>query len=200
MKVPNKQVHLITAPTVEPVSLAETKAHLRIDGSDSDTLINSMIIAARMWVEAELHISLVQRTYRADLWQWYSVMELPLLPLSSITSIKYYNADSPQALTTLDSAVYLADLGRSMIYIDPNNSTSLPSISPRHNAVQVTYVCGYEPSADSPADFAGNVPAPLKAAILLQIGDLYERRETSSQLRIQELPTTKMLMARYREY
>lgn len=36
----------------------------------------------------------------------------------------------------------------------------------------------YAPSTDSPPDLRANVPAPIKAAILLMLGTLYENRET----------------------
>jgi len=197
-KVSTKQITETIAPVIEPVSLAEMRTHCRIDTSDHDTILGVMITAARQWVEIHLQRSLVQRTYRADIWDFYSVICLPLPPLSSITSIQYYNTDSPQALTTLDATAYRHDLGYSRIYRDTN--VSIPAVSFRHDAVQITFVSGSEPSSDSPQDLAGNVPEAIKSAIKLQAADLFENRETNTQLRMQELPTTKMLLAPWREY
>jgi len=199
-KVSTRQITETVAPAIEPVSLAEMKAHLRVDGSDSDTLINAQITAVRQWVEMHLQRSLVRRTYRADLWAFFSAIELPRLPLSSVTSIQYYNTDSPQVLTTLSASLYLANLGRSMIYIDPADTTSLPSVASRHDAVQITYVAGYEPSSDSPQDLTGNVPSAIKSAIKLQAADLFENRETNTQLKVTQLPTVDRLLAVYRQY
>jgi uncharacterized phiE125 gp8 family phage protein len=150
-------------------------------------------------VESQYQISLVQRTYRADLWGFYSIIELPLPPLSSVTSIKYYTTDSPQVLTTLDAGAYRHDLGNSTIYRD--TTVVLPSSAWQHDGVQITFVSGYEPSTDSPQDLSGNVPEAIKSAIKLQAADLFENRETNSQFgSITELPTTKMLLAPWREY
>jgi hypothetical protein len=45
---------LTAGPAVEPVTLAEARAHLRVDGSAEDTLISSLIITSRLHVEAAL--------------------------------------------------------------------------------------------------------------------------------------------------
>ena len=198
-KVNTRQLTETVAPTIEPVGLHEMKVHCRCeDTADHDTILGVMITAARQFVEKQYQLSLVQRTYRADLWDFYSVIKLPLPPLSSITSIKYYNTDSPQVLTTLDATAYRHDLGRSIIYRD--TTVTIPSVSWRHDAVQITFVSGYEPSTDSPQNLAGNVPEAIKSAIKLQAADLFENRETNTQLRMTELPTTKMLLAPWREY
>ena len=41
----------IAGPLVEPVLLSDIKAHLRVSETDEDTLISSLITAARVHVE-----------------------------------------------------------------------------------------------------------------------------------------------------
>jgi hypothetical protein len=57
-----------TAPAVEPVSVSEAKEHLRVDISDDDTYIGSLITAARKYCEEYLDRALVsqQLTMRMD--------------------------------------------------------------------------------------------------------------------------------------
>lgn len=196
--VSTRQVTETVAPVVEPVGLQEMKVHCRIDGNDHDTILNVMVKAARQWVEHEYQLSLIQRSYRADVEGFAGRFRLPHPPLSSVTSVKYYTPDSPQVLTTLDADFYRHDLGRSEIYMDASSAT-IPSVATRHDAVQITYVAGYEPSTDSPQNLAGNVSEAIKSAIKLQAADLFENRETNSQLKLTELATTKMLLAPWRE-
>lgn len=195
-KVSTRQLTEVVLPVCEPVSLPEMKAHLREDYSDNDTIITAQIIAARQWVENYCQRALVQRTYRADIPCFSTIIELPMMPLSSITNIKYYNTDSPQVLTTLDSAVYGANTSYNYIYLA--DGQTLPGTAYRHDAVQITFVAGYEPSTDSPQDWAGNVPQALRAALKLQVGDLFENREINSQLKMTELPTVTNLLSAYR--
>jgi hypothetical protein len=147
-------------------------------------------------VENYLQRSLVQRTYRADIGYFSTQIILPMMPLSSVTQIQYYNTDSPQVLTTLDSAVY--GVNKSYNYLYLAEGQTLPTTANRWDAVQITFVAGEEPSTDSPQDWAGGVDQAIKAAIKLQIGDLFENREVNTQLRMQELPTVKHLLSAYR--
>ena len=48
-----------TGPAVEPLTVAEAKLHLRVDISDDDTYIGTLITAAREWVENYLDRTLI---------------------------------------------------------------------------------------------------------------------------------------------
>ena len=54
---------LIVPPTVEPVTLALAKEHLRVDFTDDDNVIGLYITAAREYVENWLNIAIYQQTW-----------------------------------------------------------------------------------------------------------------------------------------
>lgn len=56
-------------PATEPVSVAEAKAFLRVDGTEEDGLIATLIASARSWVEHKTGLAIITRrvTERAPL-------------------------------------------------------------------------------------------------------------------------------------
>ena len=86
---------LTSGPAIEPVTLAEAKAHLRVDGSAEDTLIASLIITSRLHIEAALGLALITQSwsYFLDAWPPGNQLALPLRPVQSIAAVKLYAAD-----------------------------------------------------------------------------------------------------------
>ena len=169
------------APAAEPVTLAQAKLHLRISGSDEDTLISALISAAREKLETDTRRALVQQTRVLYLDSFYELdaggeIWLPGAPLASVSSVRYEVSGSP-SLETVDAASYRVDTASEPGRISLAYSASWPGALAVRNAIQVTYVCGYAPDSGSPIDYAANVPKGLKQAILLLVGAWYEHRE-----------------------
>ena len=161
---------LATAPSVEPVTTAEAKAHLRVDISDDDTLIGSLVTAARALVEQNTRRALVTQTWDlfADEWPEGRAFVLPMAPLQSVTGVYYTPDGSSEA--TFASANYVVDAksepGRVML----QSAASWPGDTLEEvNGVRVRFVAGY--------GLAAAVPEPLKMAIKLIVGHWYENRE-----------------------
>ena len=161
---------LTTPPTEEPVTLAEIKDHLRVSGTAEDSLLTLYAQMAREAVEEETWRALMPQTWVLYLAGWPAdgIIELPRPPLASVTSIKYTDEDGVEA--TLAASNYRVDTAREpgRVVLAPNGewpSDVLDSV----NGVAVTFVAGY---ADASA-----VPPMAKAAILLQIGEIYANRE-----------------------
>lgn len=173
---------LVTAPSAEPVTLAEAKAHLRVDDTNSDSKITSLIKAARLTAENFMQRALCLRTYRLTLDrfpQYLCPLDLPMSPVLSIDSVKYY--DTSGTLVTWSSAEYIleADSEPARLVHDPSFTWPTDYQQNRIGLVQVQYQAGYAASTDSPTDYAANVPDDIKAAIMLILGDLYENREST---------------------
>ena len=75
---------LIEGPAVEPVSLAEVKEHLRVDGPDEEPLIVALITTARLTIEHLAGLALVTQRWAVvlDAWPDATAIELPVAPVA----------------------------------------------------------------------------------------------------------------------
>lgn len=190
-------LRLITPPAVEPVSLEEVKAHLRIADDDSDTLLPIYIAAARQWIDGNdgwLGRALVSQTWELTLDEFpTSEIRLPLPPVQSVTSVKYDDGDGIEQ--AIDSADYYLDTTGGVGWVVPLANVSWPATLAGVNTVRVRFVAGYATAAD--------VPAPIRAAILLMVGHLFANREAvmSGPNDIRQLPLgVDALLAPYRVF
>lgn len=159
-----------TAPTEEPVSLAEMKLHLRVDHSDEDALIASLITAAREQCELEARRTFCTATLEQRLDRWPAMGGCSLLrgPVQNITSIGY--TDDEGNAGTMDAADYVlyTETDPAMLVLAPGASWPVVDLMPGYS-IAVRYVAGYG---------AGSaVPARYKHAIKLMVSHWYENRE-----------------------
>lgn len=190
----NFSLSVVTAPAEEPVSLTDAKLHLRVTTDGEDTLISSLITAARQYVEETCSRALVEQTleYTVDAWPCGGFL-LPRPPLVSVTSIKYRDTDGVEA--TWASINYLVRAGEVPGRVVPGYSISYPTTTLQPaGGITVRYVAGY--------GAVSAVPAAIKAAMLLMIGNLYEHRESvvvgQTATILAENPTISVLLAPYR--
>ena len=163
-----------TGPAVEPLTVAEAKLHLRVDTTEDDTYIGTLITAAREWVENYLDRTLIttQLILRAAEFPTEE-LELPRPPMvasgtATAVVITYTLADTTTA--TLSTALYRVDRTTTPGNVAPIINGTWPSdVIEDANAVAVTYWAGYGPTSAS-------VPATIRHACLMLIGHWYERR------------------------
>lgn len=100
-------VAVITPPSVEPVTVAQMKEHLRIDSDTEDSYLAALIPAARVTIEQETNRAFLSQTLRLRLDTPPSARELilPRAPLQAVTSITYTTTagDSAAFSGTLDA-------------------------------------------------------------------------------------------------
>lgn len=161
-------LELITGPAVEPVSLADAKAYLRVDTGDEDALIARLIAAARAAAERATGRAFMAQTWRLwlDLWPDEWAIEIPRPPLIGVNSVTTYDASGNA--TVVDAESYLVDVVSVPGRIVFRNAV-LPPVSLREaNAIAVEFDAGYGDADD--------VPAGICAGVLAWIAHLYESR------------------------
>jgi len=163
---------LHTAATSEPIALSEAKLFLKVDTSDDDALIGTIISSAREYVENFTGYQLLSATYNQYLDRFpYGNITIELLanPVSAVTHVKYY--DSNNTLQTWDTSNYDTDLKGKPARITLANDTTFPTVYDRTNAVEIKFVAGYASTS------ATGFPKQLLNAMYLIIGHLYENRQ-----------------------
>ncbi len=178
-------------PTAEPISIAETKRHLRITSGDDDENIDELIQRARRHVEelTERTIPVTQYVLRLDRFpgteggRRRSAIDsdirddaIPLLkpPIVSIDSVDYTDADgNPQ---TMPAADYETDIWDEPGAIVPAIGVDWPDTVGGINDVSVTYTAGYD-------GVAHVLPPSLKHAMLMLVAHWHEHREAAIEAR-----------------
>jgi len=175
---------VITAATVEPVTLAEAKAHLRIDNADSDTEISAMISAARDSIEQQCNRYWTRQVV---------AMTFSELPGSGPLIIPLPDIDSVDAVTYTDTAGDTQTLTGAVF--DTDRQTLRYSAGwPIGSDARVVLTVGPDLSA-SPPEY---VPPAIKAAILMTVADLYEHRTAQMGVTLNENLAVSMLLTPYR--
>jgi len=181
-------------PTIEPVSLAEVKASLRITNTAEDALLNQYIEDARIFAEKytsrRLNTQTVLAYYdnlsnngMADAW-WSGTITGPLTilnrveeavlefaPVQSISEVKVYDFSNNETVIA-SSSYYLDNFDEDMrgkMVVNENNSIPLGTGTRTQNGVSIEYIAGY-------GDNASDVPSALRRAIILIVGHMYANR------------------------
>ena len=178
---------LVTPPAAEPVTLAEAKAHLKVDTTADDALITSLIVAARARAEWHTGRAIVTQSWTLwlDAWPQSGLVEIPLPPLQSVTQVKVYaQGDTP---SVLDSSVYQVDAASAPARL--LRKSEPPANLRAVNAVEIAFTAGY--------GGASAVPQPVKQAILQIVADLYANRGDEADI---VSPAAQALLAPYRVF
>lgn len=204
-------LRLVTAPTDEPVTVAEAKARLRIDTSASDDDLAAMLLAARQEIDGvtgRLGRALLTQTWELGLPYFPAgPIALPLPPCQSIVSVKY--RDSLDVEQTIDASDYRLILrGDAPSIIEPAAGKSWPAAQGwsgwpsdvcdsdarwygRTDPVTIRFVCGWATPDD--------VPAPLRTWIMARAGAFYAQPEAAAvQVQVNRVPFYDAILAPYR--
>lgn len=159
---------IVSAVEDEPVTLCDARSHLRIEAfgyplaHPDDAYITALISVAREWCEQYIRRALSEQTISVVLDEFSNTIALPVTPVQSVTSIKYLNESGVEQ--TLAPTVYYVDTYSGAIKLNPNQAW--PTVFNREDVITIEYEAGYTV-----------IPFPIRAAMLLIIGSLYENRQ-----------------------
>jgi uncharacterized phiE125 gp8 family phage protein len=164
-------VKLVTAPTVEPVSIEEAMQALRVDEPDEADGIDRYIKAAREQVEKDTGLSLITQTLDVLLDHLpcdNDAIVLPLSPVQSVTSFKTYDTEDVE--TAQASTLYGLDVITVPTRLYLKSGQSWPTGLRCHAGAVIRVVAGY-------GNLPAAVPQELKNLILQLVAHKFENRE-----------------------
>jgi uncharacterized phiE125 gp8 family phage protein len=215
----------ITTPTsTEPITLAEAKAHLRVDFTDDDVLIGALISAARQYAENITRRALITQ-------QWKMTLDQFPAPGMNVSSANWYgpqwgNAPGPLSVARADGRtgfeIYMPfpplQSVESIKYTDQDgvqqtlanteykiDTTSEPArIVPAYGKAWPTTrneINAVEVAFTCGYGAAAAVPEGIKAWIKIRIGSLYENRAEADELQsgsLVKMPFVDSLLDQFR--
>jgi len=152
-----RDISTIVEPTATLVTLADAKNYLRVDFSEDDALIQSLIDSAIKRLEQYAGSAFSPRTLKVVAYVDFFI-EPPYAPINTITKVEYYDNSSWVELT-LDGDYYILGDVYKKVYM----------VSYPQREYRFTYTCGFTTLPDS-----------IYNAILKLVADLYDYRASES--------------------
>ena len=189
---------LVTPPALDPLDIIEAEEHCRLDPdlAPQDVLLQGAMKAAALNCETFTRRQLITATWELWMDSWHEegvyrdgALLVPRPPLASVTNVRYIDTAGVEQVWPAGATGYLTQIPagpqapRGRIY--PAYGVPWPTIRCQPGAVKVLFLAGYglEPAL---------VPAGLRNGMLLEVAEMYERREL---LTIGTISTPNMITA-----
>jgi uncharacterized phiE125 gp8 family phage protein len=163
-------IQLATAPTIEPLTLGELRAHSRVLSELDDGGLAAYLSAARQYIEQITARVCCVSTWRLTFREWPcdGCLVFPRAPVRSIESVQYI--DSAGATQTIAPANYALEQYFDAQRLAPAYGYQWPTARDQAAAISVDFVAGYAPTQP--------LPDPLRQAICMLAAHFVENRET----------------------
>lgn len=160
---------MTSGPALEPVTVSEAKAFMRIDGSAEDVLIASLLLTSRLHIETALGLALITQSWRLTLDEWPRARSLaiPLKPVAAVDAVRVRNAAG--VAVTIAALEYIVD-GKGMPPRLVRTGPVWPVPGRSVAGIEIDFTAGY---GATPTD----VPEPIRHAILMLAAHWYEHRD-----------------------
>lgn len=156
----------IAAPAREPVTLAEAKAHMRLDEDNEDAFITALISIARCHLEHTTGLALMSQAFRLylDRWPADGVVRIARGPVLTIDAVTVYDGEG------VAQAVPLAGHGldgraRPARFCLPHP----PAPGRAMNGIEIDFTAGF-------GETGADVPDELKRALMMHVALMFAYR------------------------
>lgn len=169
---------MVVPPASEPVSVAEARAHLRIDHEDDDQWIASAISASRAHIERIQNRACMRQTWRLyapsfDALFSDGAVALPVNPVLDAADVGIEYIDTAGATVPFDSGGLILVRGRVARVALAPDAVAPSDIADRGDAVMLTWVAGHADAAD--------VPPETRLAIMEHVAQNWHNRDGLSR-------------------
>lgn len=153
-------------PAVEPLTLVETRAHLRLDTEDEDALLLGLIATAREHLERETGLSLITQGWRLclDRWPDDGILTLAHGPVRLVTSLIVYDGEGTPQAVALDGHLLDGEARPARLWL-----RDVPQPGRTLNGIEVDFETGLGATG-------AEVPDTLKRAMLLHVAAMFAFR------------------------
>jgi hypothetical protein len=197
------------------ISTTDAKSFLRVDHSDEDSLIDALVAASTKACENFADLKFINQSWQ--LWldsfpiertqkaseSWSGVrqgpitdylsqkreVQIPIRPVSSITSLKTY--DESDTESTFSTSAYIADVNSQFRYarVALRDNYVWPVDLRSANSIVIDFVAGFGANST-------DVPEDILQAVKLTLADFYENRDDRKE---KQLPgAARSILSAYR--
>lgn len=156
-----------------PLDLDEVKRHLRVEDNEDDETIISLMSTAIGIAENYTGIKIQESQWEYKLPCFDQEIPLPIFPVIGIDSISYLDVSGN---TQPVASYYLKRTPLKPVLLAAYGET-WPSTEAGYEAVTITLTVGYQ-----------ELPTPIKQALLMIIGSLFENREDEAPIVLHTVP------------
>jgi uncharacterized phiE125 gp8 family phage protein len=158
--------YLLTPPAIEPWTLAEAKAFLRVETDDDDAVVASLIAAARSQVEALTRKVMLAQTWRVVLDEWPrdGRIRAGVAPVTDVIAARVFDSDGNSA--DIDLERFLCGTMPGIIVVP---MWSMPVPGRTRAGIEIDVAAGFGAAAD-------DVPQLLRNAVRTLAAHWYDNR------------------------
>lgn len=157
---------LTTPPGAEPLTLAEVKAHLRIDDGEEDALLLSLTGTAREYLERETGLCLLAQSWRLylDNWPADGIVRIAKSPVRAVQTVTVYGEGGLALDVSLEDHLLDGEGRPARLWL-----RHPPSPGRMVNGIEIDFSAGY-------GEAGTDVPDTLKRAMLIHVGHMFAYR------------------------